>query len=1055
MAQATVERHCTLLLGSGSEKETDRLEELTKAIEDGSIEEKVRAVKTAILLLMQGEDLSDLLMVVIRYLVSTDNHELKKLLSLYWETVNKYDKDGNLRSEMLLVCNALMKDLQHPNEFIAGCSLRFLCRIHELELIEPLLPAIKENLTHRHPYVRANAVLAIWSVYKAFPDIIPEPAQLIETFLDGEIDPNARRNGFLVLFNIDHERATAFLLDNFEQVDKFGAGFQLVVLDLARKMCRIDPNQKARFVRVIYQLMQSDDSSVSYEAALTLVALSSAPTAVRAAASTFCQLLVSHSDNNVKLIVLDRIGQLRRLHLKVLQELVIDVLRALRTPDVDIRRRTLEIAVELISPRNIAEVMVLLKKELSALTGTDEPAKIEYRQLLIKAIHSCAVKFPTVAGSVLQLLMDFLTSEDNSAVSVAHFVREILHAYADMRGEILTRLTEILPTIRSPAVAEVVLWVLGEYCEANNVILATFKAIQTSVGPLPLTRVKQPVASDAAADGKAAGDDGGGGGGGGGAAGAAGAGAGAAAAPSGPVVLADGSYASQTASAADSSGGSGGGDNEVAEESFRRLLLLGNHFLSAAAGLALTKLSLRVAAQLGDAHGATKMMIVDSLLIILACLEFGRTCHKDKAAAVPAMSVDLQERLTVCVNVLLDPSAAALRQVFLTSAREAYGKFLEKKKAAEATAAKQQQQLQLGSSGGSSGDAAEDFHLVEPDHIINFRQLRPQAKLGSAEIDLDDDADISKATGLGGAGSGAHGGADDGPTKRVHQLTGFTDMVYAEASVTVHDYDIVLEILLINRTSHVLTNVSVELAAVGDLKIVDRPQACSLPPGGSQNIKTSIKVSSTETGHVFGNIVFEVHGAGAQQAANVININDIHIDIMDYIKPATCPEANFRRMWAEFEWENKVAVNTNIGGLQEFLRHVMAVTNMTCLTPMDVSDQASQFLAANLYARSVFGEDALVNISIARADSTGGSSAAAAGTEAGGGGGGGGGGEAAPKITGYIRIRSKTQGIALSLGNRINAKQRVEHTDSEGETKAAGSDEQAVVVVAPAAAAAE
>ena len=46
---------------------------------------------------------------------------------------------------------------------------------------------------------------------------------------------------------------------------------------------------------------------VMYECAVTLVSLSSAPTAVRAAANCFCQLLVSHSDNNVKLIVLDRL----------------------------------------------------------------------------------------------------------------------------------------------------------------------------------------------------------------------------------------------------------------------------------------------------------------------------------------------------------------------------------------------------------------------------------------------------------------------------------------------------------------------------------------------------------------------------------------------------------------------------------------------------------------------------------------------------------------------------------------------------------------------------
>ena len=60
----------------------------------------------------------------------------------------------------------------------------------------------------------------------------------------------------------------------------------------------------------------------------------------------------------------------------------------------------------------------------------------------------------------------------------------------------------------------------------------------------------------------------------------------------------------------------------------------------------------------------------------------------------------------------------------------------------------------------------------------------------------------------------------------------------------------------------------------------------------------------------------------------------------------------------------------------------------------------SNFLAANLYARSVFGEDALVNVSVDRKEDSDG------------------------KLSGYIRIRSKTQGIALSLGDRITSVQR-------------------------------
>ena len=39
-------------------------------------------------------------------------------------------------------------------------------------------------------------------------------------------------------------------------------------------------------------------------------------------------------------------------------------------------------------------------------------------------------------------------------------------------------------------------------------------------------------------------------------------------------------------------------------------------------------------------------------------------------------------------------------------------------------------------------------------------------------------------------------------------------------------------------------------------------------------------------------------------------LNDIHIDIMDYIAPATCADVQFRSMWAEFEWENKARSTT-------------------------------------------------------------------------------------------------------------------------------------------------
>ena len=61
-------------------------------------------------------------------------------------------------------------------------------------------------------------------------------------------------------------------------------------------------------------------------------------------------------------------------------------------------------------------------------------------------------------------------------------------------------------------------------------------------------------------------------------------------------------------------------------------------------------------------------------------------------------------------------------------------------------------------------------------------------------------------------------------------------------------------------------------------------------------------------GIIFGNIVYEATGYAER---SVVVLADIHIDIMDYISPAACADVQFRSMWAEFEWENKVCP-TNI-----------------------------------------------------------------------------------------------------------------------------------------------
>lgn len=55
---------------------------------------------------------------------------------------------------------------------------------------------------------------------------------------------------------------------------------------------------------------------------------------------------------------------------------------------------------------------------------------------------------------------------------------------------------------------------------------------------------------------------------------------------------------------------------------------------------------------------------------------------------------------------------------------------------------------------------------------------------------------------------------------QVTQLTGFSDPVYAEAYVHVNQYDIVLDILVVNQTNDTLQNVTLELATLGKASLI-------------------------------------------------------------------------------------------------------------------------------------------------------------------------------------------------------------------------------------------
>ncbi|KYK55931.1 coatomer beta subunit [Drechmeria coniospora] len=922
--------------------------DLRMQLEKGTDDTKVETMKRVLTIMLNGDPMPTLLMHIIRFVMPSKHKALKKLLYFYYEICPKLDASGKLKQEMILVCNGIRNDLQHPNEYIRGNTLRFLCKLREPELIEPLLSSARSCLEHRHAYVRKNAVFAVASIYSHSPTLIPDAAELISAFLDGETDATCKRNAFASLSSINHDAALLYLSSVFDGIPNAEELLQLVELEFIRKDAVQDSPNKARYLRLIFDLLEAGASTVVYEAASSLTALTNNPVAVKAAATKFIELSIKEADNNVKLIVLDRVDQLRKKNEGILDDLTMEILRVLTSTDIDVRKKALGIALDMVSSKNVEEVVLLLKKELAKTVDQEYEKNAEYRSLLIHSIHQCAIRFSEVAASVVELLMDFITDFNNaSAVDVINFIKEVVEKFPPLRKSIVERLVATLGEVRAGKVYRGIMWIVGEYSLEEKDIRDAWKRVRASLGEIPILdselRLLEEQDSDNKPEEQLNGHF----------------------KPSTPSgsrkVLADGTYATETALTSQSTAAAKLEAVKAAQKPpLRQLILDGDYYLATVLSSTLVKLVMRHS-EISTDEARTNALRAEAMLIMISILRVGQS----QFVKAP-IDEDSMDRIMSCVRSLAEMNGKKeLESVWLGDTRKAFRAMVqveEKKRAAKEAFERAKAACQV-------------------DDVVQIRQLsKKNGNDGLDEIEMD----LERAT-------GGESTAEDLSSKlsRVVQLTGFSDPVYAEAYVKVHQFDIVLDVLLVNQTTDTLQNLSVEFATLGDLKVVERPTTQNLGPHDFHNVQCTIKVSSTDTGVIFGNVIYD--GAHSTDT-NVVILNDLHVDIMDYIQPATCTETQFRTMWTEFEWENKVNINSRASSLREFLKQLMACTNMNCLTPEASLQGDCQFLSANLYARSVFGEDALANLSIEKE------------------------GEDGP-ITGFVRIRSRSQGLALSLGS--------------------------------------
>ena len=293
---------------------------------------------------------------------------------------------------------------------------------------------------------------------------------------------------------------------------------------------------------------------------------------------------------------------------------------------------------------------MVLKKEITKThTEGEQDDSGNYRQLLVRTLHSCCVKYPDVAPTVVPMLAEFLgDSNEQAALDVLVFIREAVLRFTTLKSVIIEKLLENFHTIRNVKIHRHALWILGEHCTSSNDIISVIKEIKAGLGELPMVddemrrMAGNTEETEEEADAKSS------------------------SASTQRMVTADGTYATQSALVSKS----GGKGEEESRPPLRSYLLKGDFFIGSAIGSTLTKLTLKFVEVDSNVSHQNKFC-AEAMMIMSSIIHLGKSGIPDK----PITEDDL-DRLAVCVKVLAEKNEF-MRHIFNVECRNAVATMLD------------------------------------------------------------------------------------------------------------------------------------------------------------------------------------------------------------------------------------------------------------------------------------------------------------------------------------------------------------------------------------------
>ena len=940
--------------------------DVLKKISSKVIPDKQEALQTVLGSMVNDDNYpEDLMINVIHHLTIVDDIKIKKMLFLFWEVIDKHKPDGTMKDEIILLCNGIRKDLDSPNEYIRGRTLRLLTKLPYKEILENVKAAVFDNIKHVHPYVRSNAIMCVLSFIDNFGvDIVPDslPDDLKEIILK-DTDTATRRNAYVLYSRISPMESLSLTQEIMEnnEISELGDLFALCIVENLRKLNKIFPQKSSNFIHLLLELSVHKSHSVLFEIGSLLLEISSNPNVVSSAVNILCSLLHEERDNNTLIIILKKLYNIKNRHGEILQEQILTFANLINLNyAVELRNLSFKLIDELITESTITQVFDKFMNIFTQLNSVNESEfTIELKSSMLKCMLKNIIKFPKIDKMYILFVLEknITFKKDKLFVySQISTIKQLFTVYNKSEdensililNEMLKKIIKLFEEIDQYEIMETCIWILANYSKDVPLLQQSFDLILKNLGDLNFEFLEEELTLEKM-DSDIINNDS------------------AKRTVTKTVILPDGTYGTVTEIL---------DVKEIKKQKefkyLRKFILETSFYFSANLVSALTNIIFKMNKLKFDKF---KIYYFNTLNIICAILKMNsKLIYKDP---------DNTNHIKMCLKFLLSNNNTIYDE--WNSYMQKYEKQL--KLAQDQT--KLEQEL--------SNIKSKDFKNNQPDDFISFRHCKiydpDNPDLGEDESDMNliNKQNVEINDELFNTNSSSRE-SDNKKRRFVEVLSGTEDPLFVEAEVNIYTYDLSIEFTIKNKSKNALQNVSLQLFVPKEFSIIEKPPIFTLEPNETVHVRSSVKFTKTINAYIFGQISFN----NFKGENSFMHLSGLFIELLSTYKE-NISDLDFRKNWSDYTWEHNVMIVSRKKKFSECVNELIKGLNMTLVSPktIEMINDEFPFMVCNLYAKTKLGENALVNLSVERSKDN--------------------------KIIGSCFIRSKTKDFMTGLGEKIKA----------------------------------